>query len=506
MAKDDRTLAVHHRLIVQTIDKLLTGELGKNRLMILTPPGSAKSTYTSKLLPAWFPNPEKFPKDLILACSHSFKLVEGFGREARDTVDKEQAVLGITLSDTAAAASDWRTNRNGGYFCGGVGSGITGHRAKLGLIDDYCSSEEEALNMDMLDKHWSWYWNDFWPRLIPNESFQIIIANRRHPRDLVGRLIEKEEHKWHIIKLPFFAEENDPLGRPAAPISLLDGEAMTPENLQRIRKEIIATRLWPEWFSEEKAEEVLDLPDESTKAGLWQQSPIVQGGDLFKASDLVEYDAKDMPKEESLIIYAGSDWALRDKNRNDRTFHVFGGMDTNGLLWILPDWFWDRCDTLKGVEAMFKMAQRRSPLLWGQGRENITGSIGPFIYKEMYERNVYVPIEEFSESKNKVAKVQPFLARCKAKKVMFPRFAPGWAEMKKELLGFPNYTHDDVPDGLAKLGHILNKMVAPNVAAAEKTVEQVIEELSKPITLDWLERSSSKRMARFDGRGNLLEV
>lgn len=487
MAKVGYQLATHHLLIVETIDKLISGELGKKKAMVLTPPGSAKSTYTSKLLPAWFCNPEMFPRDLILACSYSYNLVEGFGRDARDILQEESKVLGLQISPTAKASGDWRTTNNGGYFCAGVGSGIAGHRAKLGLIDDYIPSEE-SITDELLEKIWNWYWNDFWPRLIPNQSWQFIIANRRHKKDLVGRLLEKEGDEWHVIKLPYFAREDDPLGRPSAPLSVEEGKELSPEELKSVEDKIIATRLWPEWYSEEHARNVLHLPDKAKSAGLWQQEPVAEGGNYFRSDDLVEYKAEDLPKD--LRIYAGSDWSLRKKEVNDRTCHIFGGVDSTGRLWILPDWFWKHCDTLEATLAMFEMEKRRQPVVWWHGRENITGSIAPFVYLMMRERNIYVPIEELSESKDKEAKAQPIRARTMAKMVMFPGFAPGWDKAKEELLAFPNGDNDDFVDGLAKLGQGLAKMTPASITPPVQTLEQI---LNPRLTCKWIERSHRRK-------------
>ena len=49
-----RQPAAHHLLIIRTIQSLLDGDLYPIRkVMFLMPPGAAKSTYTSQLLPPW---------------------------------------------------------------------------------------------------------------------------------------------------------------------------------------------------------------------------------------------------------------------------------------------------------------------------------------------------------------------------------------------------------------------------------------------------------------------
>lgn len=467
------TPAAHHLLLIDTIERVLTGEI-KN-VIFLMPPGSAKSTYLSVLLPPFYLNPEQFPNNLILACSYSYTLIEGFGKQCRDLINLHENVLGYTLSKTAAAAGDWRTSVNGGYFCAGVGSGIAGHRADLAFIDDYLGSQEDADSKIIRDKQWHWYWNDFWPRLKPNAA-QIIIANRRHEDDLVGRLLAKEGAKWHVIRLPMLAEEKDPLGRK------------------------VGERLWGEWFTDEMVNKARSLP--RVWAGLYQQRPSPEEGNYFKKDWIVRQPLSEYPDPKTLHLYVGSDFAVRKSSQNDKFCFLCGGVDSQGRLWILPDWYWERADSGEAVEAMLKLAKRNPPICWWAGRENITGSIGPFLHKRMFETGVFIPMEELPEGRDKVSKAQSIRARMSAKSVIFPDI-PQFDDAEHELLMFPGGLHDDFVDALAKLGQGLAKMVNSNEAEREVSIDEI---LNQPITYDWLEKSSAQRMSRFDKRGNLVEV
>lgn len=460
MAKFNRKPAEHHLLIIDTIDKLIHNQLDKRRVMILMPPGSAKSTYTSKELPAWFVNVDQFPTDLILGCSFSYELIEGFGKEARDAVALEKNVLGVTPSRSFWAAGDWRTERGGGFWCAGVTSGIAGHRGRLGLIDDYVGSEAEAVSEVARNNVWKWYWNDFLPRLWP-DSWQFLIANRRHEDDLVGRLLNKCPNDWLVIKLPMLAQEDDPLGR------------------------AVGERLWPEWFTEKQVEDAKVEP--STWAGLYQQDPHPEDGDFFRKETILEYRPGDLPND--LRIYVGSDYAYRTKTKNDYTCFVPAGIDSNGNMWILPDWFWKKVDTLESVDVMLEMCRRRRPIVWFAGKENIVGSIEPFLNERMRKQNTYVAVEQLSESKDKLQKAQSIKARMAARAVMFPAFAPGWAEAKQQMLAFPNATHDDFVDALAKLGQGLDLMV--KATKTEPSWDGIVPE--ERITCRWLEKSHRRR-------------
>ena len=48
--------AKHHRLLIDKLEAVERGEI--RRLLVMMPPGSAKSTYGSKLFPAWYPGPQ----------------------------------------------------------------------------------------------------------------------------------------------------------------------------------------------------------------------------------------------------------------------------------------------------------------------------------------------------------------------------------------------------------------------------------------------------------------
>ena len=457
--------AKHHELIIATLQKVTMGQLKK--VILLMPPGSAKSTYTSVCFPPWYLC--NHPRNLILACSYSYTLIEGFGRQCRDIIKQHSEVLGISLSDSASAAGDWRLAKtDGGYFCAGVGSGIAGHRADLAFIDDFLGNEEDTNSSETRKKQYAWYRNDFLPRLKPDAAV-VIIANRRHEEDLVGRLT-REDGDWIVISLPMEATGNDPLGRKPGEL------------------------LWPEWFGmNEKAKANVQSIKKNPRTwnGLYQQNPIPDEGNYFPSKDILTYGPNELPS--NLRIYVGSDYAVRRGEDNDRFCFMPAGIDDQGRLWILPDLWWTCSDTLTATDQQLEMAKRRSPICWWAGKENITGSIAPFLYERMRERNIYIPIEEFSESRDKEQKAQPIKARMSAKTVLFPNFAPWWPDALSELLAFPNGTHDDFVDALAKLGQGLSKMTRPSKPT---TQEDWANRLNKPLTCRDVIRSHNRETRR----------
>ncbi len=458
------TPAKHHKLIIEKLQAVTEGKI-KN-LIVLMPPGSAKSTYISKLFTPW--HLCRHPQHLILACSYAYTLIEGFGRQCRDFIEKYSDVLGYELSKVAAASGDWRIDKGGGYFCAGVGAGIAGHRADIGFIDDFMGSEEQADSETTRQKLWDWWVNDFSPRLKPDAAV-IIIANRRHEEDLVGRILLDEPGVWEVVALPFDARENDPIGR------------------------AVGEPLWPEWFlmnetARIKIERARRNP--TTWAGLYMQDPHPKEGNYFKKDSIIGYTPDQLPK--NLRPYVGADYAVRKGENNDSFCFLPAGLDQAGNLWILPNWFWETSNTLEAVNKQLEMAQKHKPVCWWAGRENITGSIAPFLYEKMRDKNIFVSIEELSESRDKEQKAQSIKARMDSKTVFFPTFHPQWSKAEHELLSFPNGKHDDFVDALAKLGQGLSKMVK-----ASKPQERGGEPKNEPLTCSWLERSHKRRERRM---------
>lgn len=459
--------AEHHLLVIDKLQEITDSETPRY-VIFLMPPGAAKSTYTSMRFPPWFLG--RRPGSSILACSYSKDLAARFGRVARNYAEQHATVLGYNLSSDSKAADEWETSTRGRYFCAGVGAGIAGHRADLGLIDDYLGNQEDADSKIVRDKQFEWFVNDFFPRLKPNASI-VIIANRRHEDDLVGRLLTHKDNRspikpsdWEIIKLPFFAEANDPLKRQP-------GE-----------------RLWPQWFTEAMAEKIRKLPSR-VRAGLYQQSPRPEDGNYFRLSWLQGYEPQDLPKD--LRIYAASDHACTDGD-GDSTVFIFGGWDGR-RLWILPTCWWETADTGTVVKAMLRIGGRLEPLTWWAEKGHISKSIGPFLRDQMQESGIYLRVQEVTPARAKDVRARCSQGMCELGQVMFPKFAPWWGDAEDQLLTFPGGTHDDWVDAFAHLCRGVFSMVQPDVVRLEPSENPLLHQVLTLASLRQSEKLHHRR-------------
>ena len=469
--------AAHHKLIISELERTIAAmehppvlheEKIGNKTMLILPTGSAKSTYVSQLFPPWFLS--RLPGRTVLACSCVKNLADKFGKDCRNLVDMRHVELGYSLRKDSQACDDWNTDNGGGYFCAGVGGRIAGRRFHLGLIDDPFGSETDADSETLRDQIWRWYLVDFLGRAEPGASI-FLITTRYHEDDLAGRLLATERNEWRVIHLPLLVEtaedeKNDALGRK------------------------IGDMLWPEYFTRDRMRE---LQKDARGFNARQQGrPSPSTGAFFTADMIRGYaNFQDIPEE--LTFYCSSDHAVRKKQANDRTCLIPAGMDSKRHIWILPDVWWRKADTLEVVNAMFEMCKRRLPVTWWCGRDNISGSIGPFLRQRMIEDELYINLMEVSEQKvsnDKVQRAQSFHGRCAMGMVHFPTFASWWPQAMDELLKFPNGKNDDFVDALSLLGIGLTQMI-PAQKPPERQADFKPFDLRTDVTAAWLRENNT---------------
>lgn len=262
LAKSEQSPAPHHCLLLRQLDAVSRGDC--DRLMVLMPPGSAKSTYGSLLFPAWWFT--QHPHSSVIVTSHTANMAEHFARQVRELVREYEVQLGYRLHRGRQAAGHWQTTGKGEYFAAGVRGPLTGRRADLVIIDDPVKSQAEADSPTLRERLWNWYRCDLTTRLKPKGRI-ILIMTRWHEDDLAGRLLAQNAAEWNLIRLPALAEENDPLRRqPGA-------------------------ALWPDWEDEQALLRRRDTMGERAWSSLYQQSPRPIAGTLFKTDRIAIIDS-----------------------------------------------------------------------------------------------------------------------------------------------------------------------------------------------------------------------
>ncbi len=232
-----------HRLIADTLDRCVEGEL--SRLMIFAPPQHGKSELVSVRLPAYWLG--RRPNDPIILASYGANLAYSKSRQARTIVEStEFAELfpDLRTRRDSRAVDHWELEApaRGGLLAAGVGGPITGHGARLGIIDDPFENWEQAQSQTIRGKVWEWWRTTFRTR-IWEDGVIILIMTRWHEDDLAGRLLAEQGQRWTVLRLPALAEtqaerdDNDRrLGLPtgqADPLGRAPGEPLCPRRFSK---------------------------------------------------------------------------------------------------------------------------------------------------------------------------------------------------------------------------------------------------------------------------------
>lgn len=423
--------APHLELIRDALNEVVSGSLKK--LMIFTPPRHGKSQQNTISLPAWYL--ERWPDKRVIIGAYNSTLSEKFSRKARKLTRAK-------LSQERTAVDDWETTAGGGLRAVGVGGGITGMGGNLILIDDPVKSREEANSPRYREKCWDWYTDDLYTRLEPGGAI-VLTMTRWHDDDLAGRILASDDGpNWKVITLPALATHNDLLGRPTG------------------------AALWPDRYDETTLAEIRSILGPNSFNALYQQNPIPDEGDFFKAADCQWYETP--PKH--LHIYGASDYAVTDGS-GDFTEHGVFGIDPNDDLYIL-DWWSDQTTSDKWIESELDLIHVHKPLFWVGEAGPIRRSIEPFLTKRSRERKVYCRFEWLASIHDKPTRARAFQARWAMRKVYLPKNTP-WADrLLAQLTRFPAGANDDAVDVCSLIGRALDEIHGASVPVDDSKPKQ----------------------------------
>ena len=410
--------AAPHRLMCEELQAVAEGRC--DRLMLLLPPGHAKSTYASDLFPPWFL--ARRPRQNVIAASHTAGLAATFGQRARDRLTENGRVLGMGLADTGTAAADWRTDNGGTYYAIGVGGALAGRRADLIVADDLLPGRKEADSERLRETTWNWVRADLMTRLKPGGRI-VLVMTRWHPADPAGRLLEEQPEGWRVLRLPAIAEDaDDALGR--AP-----GEP-----------------LWPDYYTAEFLAAKRAEVGEREWASLYQQRPRVLGGGLFKIAMLGTVEAQPAGLQ---LCRAWDLAATAQKGTNDPDWTVGAllGRDKDGRFTI--------CDIVRfrgGPEEVERIivatAQRDGggvPISLPQD----PGQAGKAQVLYLTRKLTGFRVESLRQTGDKASRAGPFASQVNVGNVSMVR-APWNRAVLDEMADFPASTHDDIVDALSE--------------------------------------------------------
>lgn len=428
--------AKHHRLLIKHLAAIERRDI--YRLMVLMPPGSAKSTYGSTLFPPWYMG--RNPEHSVLAVSNVDPLAQRFGRRARNLVGTKEYhdVFGFGLNPGITSVTQWENQRGGEYYGTGILGGIGGRRMDLGLIDDPLKGKKDADSKTVRDAQWEWYKSDFKPRMKPNAAI-VLITTRWHHDDLAGRVMREQllgGDQWTILNLPMECEsEDDPLRRR------------------------IGEFLWPEWFKRAEVEQV--KKDSRTWNSLYQQRPSAEEGDIVKREWFRYYSVA--PSEWDQIIMS---WDMTFKNSSSSDWVVGQVWGRQGARKYLLDQVRDRMGFVETRRAVKRLRDKwpKATAILIEDKAN-----GPAIIDTL--REAISGIIAINPKDSKVARLEAISPQIEAGDVFLPETAPWIHDFIEEFLMFPNGVNDDQVDTATQaLNYLARNERAGQVASVGETI------------------------------------
>lgn len=453
--------AIHHRLLIEALESVERGE--RRRVMILLPPGTAKSTYCSVAFPPWFLGRKSGRS--IICTSYGSNLPRRFGRRCRNLIrtdDYLRMMGGVKLAGDSTAADQWELSNGSSYYAAGILAGITGHRTDGLVVDDPIKGREQADSETIRDKTWEAYLSDLRTRVKPG-GWIVWVQTRWHEDDPAGRILPadydgrtgvvtaRDGEEWYVLCCQAeCVRTDDPLGRK------------------------IGEYIWPEWFEKgQLAQEKLSQGPRNWSA-LYQQVPMPDTGDFYQRAWFQPY-AKP-PKH--LRVYGCSDFAVSDGS-GDWTVHLVWGYAPDGHLYLLAIWR-DQKTSVEWVDSYLDLCAKWKPQDWAFEKGQIQKSVGPWLEKRKAEiRFRSGPYEHlYASTSDKRTRAQSFRGMAAAGFVHVPQADTEWNGIRidasqvalfvDELVKFDGGVFDDQVDACSELGAMLEELYPPHVESEEK--------------------------------------
>lgn len=388
-------------------------------LVLGAPPQHGKSQIVSRYLPAWLFGQDQnlaigglsYAKDLASDMNRDVQRImmgEEYKRLFPEASLNKKRVVTVEVEPKRNSETFEIVDARGRYVSQGVGGPLTGKRLDVGIIDDPIKNASEALSQTVKDSIWNWYISTFLTRLSKN-SGQIIMATRWATDDLSGRIIEANA-RARVLNFPAISE---------------DGQALIPE-------------LHPA----DKLLETKATMNDFFWSAMYQQSPIVMGGNLFKGDWWQYMDVA--PPLEYRTIYA--DTAQKTKEANDYTVFQCWGKSKTGQA-VLLDMVRGKFEAPELVERA-RAFWRKHSQIQGQGplrafkvEDKVSGT---GLIQTLKREGI--PMLGIKRDIDKLTRAYDAAPLIESGNVILLRDCPHLSDMLSEASAFPNGAHDDTLD------------------------------------------------------------
>lgn len=463
-----------HKVITHKLEKFSDQVEAEQspRLMILMPPRHGKSTLASETFPAWHLG--RFPHHELIASSYNVSLPIGFSRRVRELIkDPRYAKIfpETKLHPESQANEAWLTTQGGGYIAAGVGGGITGKGAHVGIVDDPIKDAKEADSLTIRDDLWDWYGSVFYSRLSPGGGV-LWIQTWWNEDDGAGRIQLKMQEdpdfdQFQIIKFPAIAEEDEYLDADYNIYRATEGDV--PSTAYLVRKK--GDPLHADRYTLPMLKRIEKTLTRRHWSALYQQNPVPDEGLYFQREQFLP--VMELPGNKVRprgYVYQAWDFAITDSTRTDFTVGATVDQDFEDNLETLDivRGKWTDGDTI--VEKMLDSYEKWRPDYLGVEDGTIWKTMSATFAKAADKRGLHPNLKILKTlGRDKGVRATPLQVAMQRGRMRFPKNAPWYEALEREFLRFlAGGNHDDIVDAVAWCAIMASQQTPPPVPKALK--------------------------------------
>lgn len=435
-----------HQYWNRAVDDVIQRRIPQNKLLILAPPNSAKSTWNSLIRPCYHLGAH--PDENLLFMTSSDDMAKTFGGSVRMTLqesERHEEVFperacrphrtrgwsgdGLYLRGTPYASKD------PAYKAVGFGMSVMGARANGVILDDVLDQKQAESDIEQV-KAKNYYTKTVVPRLNTQSGWLLAVMTRFAEGDLGGHFIKLAEQSgdWLILRTPLEAEDNDPMGR--AP-----GES-----------------LWPEQFPPEFIQATKRSMSIAEYDLVYQADPTGIAGDIFTNEKYFKPLPPNFWQEIFPRCFTGQsvDLAFSKNKRTCYTVILTYAVDEHFNMYLLHI-DRNRYQVRDSEERLKELIRITRPLVTVIETENFhDATIRSMVIRIMSEVMCDIRLEKAEA--DKIARARLPAGRAEHGFMYADVDAPWFRTFMSELLGFPNSTYKDQVDALSLAALTVQKM------------------------------------------------
>lgn len=440
----------HQRVWIDRIVDLVEGRTAKRKLLIIAPPGHAKSTWISLIFPPWYLG--KYPEHSILFFTSSDTMAGQFGGTVKATLE-ENAKHRLTFPNYQPDYKrGWSSNglyltttpsgsKDPAYRAIGYGASSIGARANGIILDDPLTQEQaQSPTVQATIKEYQDMTVD--TRLQP-DGWMLAIMTAWHELDLRAHLASKDD--WDLLLMPALGYWGE------------------------------GTALWDERFPVEWLRQKQKDLGGARFACVYQGDPTSMGGSVFKSAAWFRALPSDFdePREDGrtfrsrLPVVQYWDLAWSSKQTADYTASCTASVDSAKNLYITNAHRF-RVDDTQLDQAMADHILLTRPRVVGVEvgafKQAATQDLIRRVNRILAASGFACAVVGVDVTTDKVFRARLPAARAEAGMIYADKTAPWYPTFEAECLGFPLAAHDDFVDAFSGVTQLAIEKLSTNTA------------------------------------------